>query len=323
MSTYLITGATGYIGSMLVKQILDSGAGDSVIALVRDVEKAKAFLPQGVSYICVNLEDRQMMESVKGSITGSIHCNYIIHCASVTKSSEMIARPVETIESIVNTTQNVMELAKICDVKSVVYLSSMEVYGNIDCLDGHRVSEAELGDVNIFNERSCYPLGKRMAENVCYAYHKEYNVPVKIARLAQTFGRGVLPNENRVFVQFAKAVKYSEDIVLHTAGNSMGNYCSIDDAMTGIMNILHHGVNGEAYNVVNEENTMTIREMAELVADRIAKGKIKVVYDIPEGNPFGYGTDTGLRLSSKKLNGLGWKAADDICKMYKELLDEI
>ncbi len=89
----------------------------------------------------------------------------------------------------------------------------------------------------------------------------------------------ILPTETKVFAQFARAAKAGGDIVLHTEGNSMGNYCSIDDAVSGILTILEKGVNGEAYNVVNEENTMTVRQMAELIADKIAGGKIKIVYE--------------------------------------------
>lgn len=313
---YLVTGATGYIGSMFIKHILNTVSDAVVIALVRDVEKAKQLLPQQVTLIEVNLADKYLMQQV------NICCDYIIHCASVTKSAEMIARPVEVIESIVNATQNVMEFAKHCNAKSVVYLSSMEVYGDIDCSDGHRVTEDEMGKVDILDTRSCYPLGKRMAENICFSYYKEYGVPVKIARLAQTFGRGVLHTDNRVFAQFANSVKNGKDIVLHTEGKSIGNYCSIDDVLEAIDLILKKGENGEAYNVVNEENTMSIRSMAELVAGKIAGNRIGVVFDIPIENRYGYAKDTGLRLSSDKLEKLGWMAKDDLVKMYRDMIEE-
>ena len=250
----------------------------------------------------------------------NIKPDYIIHCASPTQSSYMISNPVETIDSIVIGTKNVLELAKRFNVKSMVYLSSMEVYGQIDCSDGRRVCEDELGNIDLFNVRSSYPLGKRMAENLCYSYYKEYNVPVKIARLAQTFGKGVSKDDTRVFAQFAKAVMEEKDIVLHTLGDSMGNYCDIDDAISAIMLILEKGKLGEAYNIVNESNTMTIREMAELVTNTIAQGQIKVIYDIPNENQYGYAAKTGLRLSSEKLRQLGWKSEKNMEDMYKEMI---
>lgn len=318
---YIITGATGYIGSMLVKYIRKTNKDAEITVLVRDRAKAENMLPHDVRIIEVDLCDRQCAEQL--SETG-VKANYVIHCASVTASAEMITRPVEVIESIVNTTQTILTYARQCRVKSMVYLSSMEAYGNVDCPKGHRITEDEVseGTVELLASRSCYPLGKRMAENICYSYFKEYGVPVKIARLAQAFGEGVLPTDKRIFAQFAKSVREGSDIVLHTYGYSVGNYCGIHDAVSGIMMILKKGVSGEAYNVVNEANTMTIRQMAELVANKIAGGKIKIVYDIPENNQYGYAADTTLRLSGEKLKSLGWKPEEELENMYFQLIKD-
>lgn len=316
--SYLITGATGYIGSMLVKHIRETDREARITALVRDREKAKSVLPDGASVLAADLTDRAAVRQLE------VSCDYLIHCASVTRSAEMVSHPVEAVESIVNATQNVLGLARRCGVQSMAYLSSMEVYGALDCGKNCLASENEAaqGAVELLEARSCYPLGKRMAENLCYCYYKEYGLPVKIARLAQTFGSGVLPGENRVFAQFARAAREGRDIVLHTRGESVGNYCGIRDAIKGILLILEKGENGQAYNVVNESNTMTIREMAELVAEKTAPKKIRVVCDIPEDNPYGYARDTGLRLSGRKLRGLGWTPAQGMEEMYLELMGE-
>ena len=86
-----------------------------------------------------------------------------------------------------------------------------------------------MGYIDVSDVRSCYPIAKIMSENLCHSYFAEYGVPVKIARLAQTFGRGIRKDDNQVFAQFANAVRTGSDIVLHTAGISMGNYCDIDE----------------------------------------------------------------------------------------------
>ncbi len=319
MKNYLITGAAGYIGSMLVKHIKEIDGLAGINALVRDRSKAENILPSDVQIVEADLSDRQCIERL---LETERSVDYIIHCASVTASAEMIAHPVEVTESIVNTVQNVLEFARRRPIKSMVYLSSMEVYGSIDCPDGCRVTEEKVsqGAVELLSSRSCYPMGKRMAENICYSYFKEYGVPVKIARLAQTFGEGVLPSDKRVFAQFARAAREGRDIVLRTQGHSMGNYCGIHDAISGIMTVLEKGADGEAYNVVNEVNTMTIRQMADLVAEKNAGGKIKVAYDITEDNQYGYAADTSLRLSGKKLMSLGWKPGEDLENMYAQLI---
>lgn len=321
MGNYIITGATGYIGSMLVKHIKEKDKDAGIIVPVRDRAKAENMLPHDVRIVELDLCDKRYAERL---LETGIRADYIIHCVSVTASAEMVIHPVEVIESIVNTTQTILMYARQCQIKSMVYLSSMEVYGNINCPKEHRTTEDKVsqGVIELLVSRSCYPMAKRMAENICYSYFKEYGVPVKIARLAQIFGECILPSDKRVFAQFAKAAKEGNDIVLHTHGHSMGNYCGIHDAVSGIMTILEKGVSGEAYNVVNEANTMTIRQMAELVVNKITDGKIKIVYDIPKDNRYGYAADTELRLSGEKLRSLGWEPKEDLESMYFQLVQD-
>ncbi len=318
METYLITGATGYVGSMitkyLLKKMIDERIKIHIFALVRDVEKAKSMYANSVDFIQADLTDMASITAINESF------DYIIHCAATTKSSQMITNPVETATGIVSGTQYILELAKRCNVKSMVYLSSMEVYGNVDCSDGHIVVEDELGTLDLFSVRSSYPIGKRMAEYYCYAYYKEHGIPVKIARLAQSFGDGILPGETRVFAQFADAAYNQKDIVLHTSGSSVGNYCDIQEVVEAIMLLLSKGKNGEAYNVVNEDNTITIKEMAELVAELVAKGNISVTYDISSENSYGYAADTGIRLSGAKLKSLGWKPSKGLEEMFYDVI---
>ncbi len=316
----MITGATGFIGYLLVRRIMEQNSEQNICLVlpVRDVKRAKERFKETlnsqkeVMWIETALETMDIEEI-------NLPIDYIIHCACVTGSSEMIEHPVEVADGIVLGTKSVLELARKKQVKSMVYLSSMEVYGNVKDI-GRPREEGELGEISLENPRSCYPVAKRMAEHYCHLYYSQYGVPVKVARLSQVFGRGVRLNDNRVFMQFARAVRNSKDIVLHTDGSSMGNYCESGDAVKGILTILDKGADGETYNVVNEENTMRIREMAQLVAERIAEGRIKVIYDIPEGNPFGYGVTTELKLSSQKLRKLGWKPHKDMEVMYRELL---
>lgn len=180
-----------------------------------------------------------------------------------------------------------------------------------------------MGFINPLKVRSNYPECKRMCENMCIAYFYEYGVPVKIARLAQTFGAGILPGENRIFAQFAKSVIDGKDIILHTAGKSEGNYCYTRDCMTGLLTILLKGKNDEAYNVSNPETHTNIAGMAELVAKKIAKNKIKVIYDISETNIFGYANDTKMKLNSDKLQNLGWYPSVGLEESYIRMIDDM
>lgn len=312
--TVLVTGATGLIGVSLVRSLLYMG-DIKVLAFVRNENKAKSIYEQNSN-----------LEIVIGDVINPIDIietvDYIFHCASVTTSKIMVEQPVETLMTSIEGTKHILNLAKEKRCKSVVYVSSMEVYGAFDNLD-HEVTEDDLGYIDPLKVRSNYPEAKRLCENMCVAYLKEYGVPVKIARLAQTFGAGILPNENRVFAQFAKSVIHGENIILHTKGLSEGNYCYTRDCMTGLLTILLKGKDGEAYNVSNPNSHATIVDMAKMVAHKIAKGNIEVLFDIPETNTFGYAADTKMKLSSNKLQKLGWNPEIGLEEAYKRMIEDM
>lgn len=312
--TVLVTGATGLIGVSLVRSLLYMG-DIKVLAFVRNENKAKSIYEQNSN-----------LEIVIGDIINPIDIietvDYIFHCASVTTSKIMVEQPVETLMTSIEGTKHILNFAKEKRCKSVVYVSSMEVYGAFDNLD-YEVTEDDLGYIDPLKVRSNYPEAKRLCENMCVAYLKEYGVPVKIARLAQTFGAGILQNENRVFAQFARSVIKNENIILHTKGLSEGNYCYTRDCMTGLLTILLKGKDGEAYNVSNPNSHTTIVDMAKMVAHKIAKGNIEVLFDIPETNTFGYAADTKMKLSSNKLQKLGWNPEIGLEEAYKRMIEDM
>lgn len=279
-SSFVITGATGLIGSLIVKYLLYANRtmnfGANIYAVVRNVEKAdKIFAEEktdALTYVVADL--------TKEKVNCEGDCDYIVHAAAVTASKVMVSDPVGTICTSIDGTEKMLQLAVEKKAKAFIYISSMEIYGQPTV--GGKTAEKDLGYVDIENVRSCYPEGKRMCECLCTAYAAQYGVNVISARLAQTFGAGILPTENRVFAQFARSVMRGENIVLHTTGESEGNYVYTADAIAAIMTLLVKGKAGEAYNIANEDSHITIRNMAELVAREIAGEKIQVVIDIPE-----------------------------------------
>lgn len=320
-TTVLITGATGLVGSRIVLALLAANRtknlGIKMLLLVRNRTKANDIFGELLrrSEISLLIQDLTQPINYAGEV------DYIIHCASVTASKTMVEKPVETIKTALDGTFHVLDLAKEKMVKSMVYVSSMEMYGSFD--DSQMITENKLGYINPLNVRSNYPECKRMCENMCVAYSSEYDVPIKIARLSQVFGAGVLPGENRVFAQFARSAMRGEDIVLHTKGLSEGNYCYLADAIKGLLIILLKGQDREAYNVVNEATHTTIAGMAQMVAEKFSDGRSKLVFDIPESNVFGYANDTKMHLSAEKLRMLGWAPTYDLEGAYKRMLGTI
>ncbi len=318
-SRILVTGATGLIGSITAQALVYAdktrGLDLKVAALVRDPEKGKAVLGA-----CL----RDGLELVVGDVLSPLEIegpvDYILHGAGITSSKDFVDHPVETIFTAVKGAEHVLDLARRKQIKSMVALSSMEIYGVVD--PGHeQVSETDYGYIDPLQVRSSYSEGKRMAENICAAYAQEYQVPVKIARLAQTFGAGISQSENRVFAQFARSIMNGREIVLHTDGSKAHCYCYTADAVRGLLTILLRGKNGEAYNVSNEETFCTIREMAEMLIENYPESGSQLVFDIPDdANAYGYAPTSRMLIKSEKLRSLGWQAEVNLPEMFDRLM---
>ena len=334
--TVFVTGATGLIGSFLVKTLLCvnrlNNYNIKVIAAVRNREKAEKLfagllnreeMTLYVSDIVRPIVIEENIDYIFLEIYSNIDLQTIFFHLAILKMECFLHfsyHRVMTIETSYQGTRNVLELARKKNIDGMVYVSSMEIYGVPD-EKIENISEKDLGYIDIGKVRSGYSEGKRICECLCNAYASEYEVSVKSARLAQTFGAGVLENDNRVYVQFAKSAMEKKDIVLHTKGTSEGNYCYIRDAVKALLMLGYAGKAGEAYNVVNESTHMQIKEMAMLVADKIADGNIKVVYDIPNSDiKYGYAPSVKMKLSSDKLRKLGWQPEVDLEEMYERMI---
>lgn len=318
----LVTGATGLVGSMVVRSLLYADNRMNleleVIGLIRNREKADRIYSgcPGRDSLSFCLDDLSGDNPI--SVDGSV--DYIVHAAAVTTSRIMVADPVGTIDVALKGTRNILNLAAEKKTRGTVYISSMEIYGQSSNPDD--TTEEDLGYVDLTAVRSCYPEGKRMCECMCTAYAAQYGLKITSARLAQTFGAGVLPTENRVFAQFAKSALRGENIVLRTEGRSEGNYVYTIDAVKAILMLLYKGEPGQAYNVANEESHTTIRRMAELVSKTLSEGKSEVIIDIPENSgSLGYAPDVRMKLNAGKMRRLGWKPTVGLSDAYRRMAE--
>lgn len=297
-STFLITGSTGLIGSLLVRCLLSLRDDICIIAPVRDLSKARDIFGDNdrIEFIECNLCKLDYTKSLS-------NIDYIVHAAAPTSSRFFVENPVETSRSVLLPSLNLLAYCVGHRVKSVVYLSSLEVYGT--CHDGIEKIEDSESVTRSTDVRNSYPIAKMMVENLCSSYALEYNVPVKIARLTQVTGPGISQNDNRVIASFTRLATFGNNIVLHTTGESARPYCYTMDAIRAILYILLRGTNGEAYNVANSETYISARNLAEHIKALIAPEiEVKIEYR----NDMGYAAETKLPLNNKKLQELGWIA---------------
>ncbi len=316
--TIFITGSTGLIGMNLIRGIMtynDNNAGNiKVLALVRSLEKA--------NLIFGGYKENGHLQFVVGDIMSSMSIeedvDYIIHGASVTASKDFVEKPVETIMTAINGTKHILELAREKQVKGMVYMSSMEVYGTP--YDETPLTEDRMGYLDPLSVRSSYSESKQMVENLCVAYSSEYGVPVRIVRLTQTFGPGVAADDRRVFAEFAQCATKGEDICLQTEGLTKRMYLYTADAVTALLTVLTKGEDGKAYNAANKNTYCSIREMAELVAEEFGQGKCHVVIRIPHVPNASYNPVMCVYLETQKLQNLGWRAEVDLTEMYRRMI---
>lgn len=295
--TVLITGATGLIGYNLVRALLYCVKKLKIIAVTRDVRGAqKRFEDVADDRLSFCESEIEALKDLDDDI------DYIIHGAANTSSRFFIEHPVECINTIIQGTENMLEIARLKQVKSFVFLSSMEVYGYPT--EGDKVRETDPCYLNSTEVRNSYPIAKIAAEALCKSYFTENGIPVKILRLTQTFGPGVKYEDARVFAEFARCAIEKKSIVLKTEGKTKRNYLYTADAVTAILVILLKGINGEAYNVANEDTYCSIKQFAEIVAMNY---HIDVRNEIQDISINGYAHDLYMNLDTTKLQSTGWK----------------
>lgn len=308
-SSFLITGATGLVGSTLIRCLLALDKGIRVVAPVRNVAKARSLFD--------GIDEVEWIECDLASYAYSQirNVDYVVHCASPTNGKYIEEHPVETYELAIESTKNLLVYARTHSIKSFVYVSSLEAYGENG--DDRSISEDMQFYIDTQSPRSAYPLGKRTSEYLCTTYALEYAVPAKSVRLTQTFGAGVSKEDNRVYAQFARSVVAGTNIILHTQGESAKPYCYLTDAVSALLYVLLRGKDGEVYNVANESSYINIKDLACYMRDTF-NPQIDVRVELNDN--MGYAPVTKLNLSTEKLQALGWQPRYDLKKMFKRLI---
>ena len=319
--SFLITGATGLIGSNLVKVLVyiseKFGLNLEILCPIRNIEKVKKIFRDEFSFY-------NKLNFIRSAIDNTIRENsfkpdIIIHLASPTSSRLFIDNAVEVIDFAYSSTKQLLEIAKQFN-SNFIYMSSMEIYGT-PCTD-EKIHEDYTGSTPLtISARSSYCESKRLCETMCRSYFEEYDLNTFILRLTQTFGPGINYNiDNRVFSQFARCVVNGQNIVLKTKGETKRSYLYTMDAISAILTVLTKGKAGEAYNVANENTYCSIKDMAELVCKEIAIGNISIVFDIKPESETGYLPTLHMNLDTSKLRHLGWNPTYGLKEMFTRMI---
>ncbi|MDD6011747.1 MAG: NAD-dependent epimerase/dehydratase family protein [Oscillospiraceae bacterium] len=319
--TLLVTGATGFIGSFIIRALMlkneRDGLGVKVIALVRSEDKARSLYGE--------YEEKGMLSFLVQDVCEALptdrRADFVIHCASNAAPREYSLYPVETMKTNFFGTMNLLDYAKAVEAESFLYVSTIEIYGTTHGLD--TIPEDVYGEIDAMKIRSCYPLSKKGCETLCASYADEYGLDIKIGRLSYIFGPGMKPGDSKIVALFPKCIADGENIVMKSKGEQLRSYTYVTDAITGLLTVLLEGKNGEAYNIASKLCITTIAGIAHTLVDAYPEKGLKVIFDLPtEQEAKGFSLIENAVLSSEKLENLGWQPETDLVTGLKKVVEE-
>jgi UDP-glucuronate decarboxylase len=212
--------------------------------------------------------------------------NFILHAAGVASPVFYMKYPLETIESAVQGTKNLLELArKNKDLEGFLFFSSSEIYGDPDP-KAVPTPETYHGYVSSVGPRACYDESKRLGETISTVYQQRLDVPAKIVRPFNIFGPGMKPDDRRVVPMFTYTALNGVPLPVHGDGRQTRTFCYITDAISGFLKVLLRGTPGEAYNIGNANNEIAMQDLARLYTELVPGAKL-VHIDYPETYPAG------------------------------------
>ena len=309
--TFLITGAKGYLASATIRFLLYLNKTYNLNLFIYGATRNPAKIPdyiqeyQAIKYINFDTFDNLIYDRP---------IDYIIHSAAPTSRLEFINHPLETFDIINNGTRRILDFSKNNNVKSVLYLSSVEIYGSPKTTD--LVKETDYFALDQNEIRNCYPLGKKVAEYLCKTYYKLYNLPINIVRPSSVQGLFQPYTEDRIFNQILRCILEHKDFVMKTKGETAKTLIYTMDAIYGMLTILLSSKYGETYNLTDSRTFFKMKDIVQNIFDHFETG-LKVIFDLEDDAKTGYIAPLSYNLDITKLEGLGWKPQTDLYKIYE------
>ena len=285
--TVLISGGYGFLGGYFVATLLE---------LNRRLLKRPCRVIVMDNYITSSQDnpiiDRRskhltvIEHDVRKPFPKGISAQYLIHAAGLASPFYYRKFPLETIEVAVTGTKNFLEFARSKQVKSMLYFSSSEVYGDPDP-NFIPTPEHYWGNVSPVGPRACYDESKRLGETLCATYHQLFKVPVNIVRPFNVYGPGMKVHDYRVIPTFMVAALRGQALPVHDKGNQTRTFCYISDAINGFLKVLVSNKSGETFNVGRQEEEINMVSLANIVAGLVPGKPAVTLISYPASYPAG------------------------------------
>lgn len=325
--TVLLTGAYGMLASYVVYFLLylktQKNINVNLVAIVRNKEKFFDKFPGTKEMAAVQVIQNNLSEPLH--INGKI--DYIIHAASLASPQYYSVCPVDVLSPNILGTYYLLQLAREKRCSGFLLFSTCDVYGTPISRNG-LIDENSYGSMDTLDIHNCYSESKRMAETICKSFQVQYNVPIKIARIAHTYAPTMdIEKDPRVFASFVKNIVFGQNIEMKSDGAGKRSFCYITDAIAGYFTILLNGEVGEAYNVCNTDQFVSIRELAECLTSLYPEKNLRVIRK--ERDKSEHYTENNLLIgcervpNNEKLKKLGWNARIEIKEGFKRVIEYI
>jgi UDP-glucuronate decarboxylase len=286
----MITGGAGFLGSHLADRLLE--AGHEVLCVDN--------LFTGTKDNIAHLHSNPSFEFMRHDITFPlfVEVDEIYNLACPASPIHYQHDPVQTTKTSVHGAINMLGLAKRLGVK-ILQASTSEVYGDPSV---HPQSEEYWGHVNPIGPRSCYDEGKRCAETLFFDYHRQHKLPIKVARIFNTYGPRMHPADGRVVSNFIMQALRNEPITLYGDGSQTRSFCYVDDLVAGLIALMDTGPETTGPINIGNPNEFTVRELAERVI-RLTNATSEIIEaPLPQDDPKQRQPDIG-----KAKRDLGWE----------------
>ncbi|KCZ87596.1 UDP-glucuronic acid decarboxylase family protein [Hyphomonas johnsonii] len=269
----LVTGGAGFIGSFLCERLLETGAE------VLCVDNFFTGRRTNVAHLLDNPKFEVMRHDVTFPLFVEVDQIYNLACPASPIHYQF--DPVQTTKTSVHGAINMLGLAKRTRAR-ILQASTSEVYGDPVI---HPQTEDYWGNVNPIGPRSCYDEGKRCAETLFFDYHRQHKVDIKVARIFNTYGPRMHPNDGRVVSNFIVQALKGEDITLYGDGEQTRSFCYVSDLVTGLVSLMETGPDFVGPVNIGNPGEFTIRQLAERVID-LTGSKSKLVHrPLPQDDP--------------------------------------
>ena len=282
----LVTGGAGFLGSHLCRRLLESGA---------DVICLDNFFT-GTRDNVIDLLANPHFELMRHDVTFPLYVEVdeIYNLACPASPIHYQHDPVQTTKTSVHGAINMLGLAKRTRAK-ILQASTSEVYGDPQV---HPQQEAYWGHVNPIGPRSCYDEGKRCAETLFFDYHRQHRLRIKVARIFNTYGPNMHPNDGRVVSNFIMQALRGEPITLYGDGSQTRSFCYVKDLVDGLIRLMNSddGVTGPIN--LGNPNEFTIRQLAELIIEITGSDSTLEYKPLPTDDPLQRQPDISLAKST-------------------------